>query len=540
MATARRRPGLQNVVIVGDDDVVPFARIPDLTNVSNESDYTGDVLAVNSEDALLGSVITSNVLSDNPYGAFHPVPWLDHQLYVPNVAVGRLVETPDQIIGQLTQFQQFNGELDPKSALTTGYDFLSDGAAKVADSLDGIVGAGNDTRLINGTWTSADLASHFNNATPVPGIASINAHYDHHRLLPGAGNTTGDESDLYTTQNIVRSPVSPQILPGEVLFSMGCHAGLNVSDAFAGTPSADQAQLLLDWPQAFADQGAAVYVGNTGYGYGDTDTVAYSEQLMSNFAARLAGSMSIGQALTFAKQDYYGSLAQYQTYDEKVLSETAFYGLPMYRIGARPAPVGVTAAAPNHALTASATPPSLPFTTDAITGLPAVNLGLTPAFTKVDLGADGAYYTIDGNSEATSGRPILPLTSIDLPPGASGKAAHGIIVTAMTSSDQTNFQQAFSQPVVDQTIPVDPVAEPFPATIHNLTTFFTPDGQQQRAVFTPAQFIPDPTRDARARARSGCSMRSPAKRCTRTAATSRRRRSSKRTRPASAASSRSR
>ena len=43
---------------------------------------------------------------------------------------------------------------------------------------------------------------------------------------------------------------------------------------------------LLDWPQAFADQGAGVYVANTGYGYGDTEIVAYSEKLMALFAER--------------------------------------------------------------------------------------------------------------------------------------------------------------------------------------------------------------------------------------------------------------
>ncbi|MHB8684691.1 MAG: dockerin type I domain-containing protein [Dehalococcoidia bacterium] len=471
-------PDLQNVVITGDDDVIPFARIPDLTHVSNERDYASDIVAINGEGALLGSFVTSNVLSDNPYGAFHPVPWLDHQLYVPNVAVGRLVETPGQIVAQVDQFVRFNGTLDPKTALTTGYDFLSDGATQVANALDGIVGAANDTRLINNTWTSADLAAHFNNGTPVPDIASINAHYDHRRLLPGAGNALGSLGDLFTTQNIVRPPLSPQILPGRVLFSMGCHAGLNISDAFAGTPGAAQAQLLLDWPQAYADQGAAVYVGNTGYGYGDTATVAYSEQLMADFAKRLGGGLTIGQALTYAKQDYFGSLAQYQTYDEKVLSETAFYGLPMFRIGPPKAP--------------PPPPAPLPFTTDAVTGLPAVQLSLAPQFTQVNLGARGSYYAISGQSEATSGRPIEPVTGVDLPADAAGRTARGIIVTAMTSSDQSNFHAVFSKPTVDASLPEQVSTEPFPASIHNLTTFFAPEGQRQRAVFAPAQFIPDP------------------------------------------------
>ena len=36
--------------------------------------------------------------------------------------------------------------------------------------------------------------------------------------------------------------------------------------------------------------GAAAYVANTGYGYGDTDTVAYSEKIMSLFAQKISGA----------------------------------------------------------------------------------------------------------------------------------------------------------------------------------------------------------------------------------------------------------
>ena len=100
---------------------------------------------------------------------------------------------------QVNQFIDFNGRSIRTTALTTGYDFLADGANEIADALDGVVGAANTQRLINETWTSADLTAAFNDATPVPDIASINAHFDHYRLLPGAGNTTNDESDLYTT-----------------------------------------------------------------------------------------------------------------------------------------------------------------------------------------------------------------------------------------------------------------------------------------------------------------------------------------------------
>ena len=60
---------------------------------------------------------------------------------------------------------------------------------------------------------------------------------------------------------------------------MGCHSGLSVSDITIG-------QTNEDWAQALGQQGS-LFVGNTGFGYGDTETVAYTERLMALFAERV-------------------------------------------------------------------------------------------------------------------------------------------------------------------------------------------------------------------------------------------------------------
>ena len=115
----------------------------------------------------------------------------------------------------------------------------------------------------------------------------------------------------------------------EVVFSMGCHSGLNAPDSYGGTRRGD-------WAQTFAGRGTAVFVGNTGYGYGDFKTVALSERLMKLFAQNLDGNFDVGRALLEAKRDYYLSAGNYQGYDEKVLQQAVFYGLPMYHIDATP------------------------------------------------------------------------------------------------------------------------------------------------------------------------------------------------------------
>lgn len=469
-------PNLENIVIVGSDEVVPQARVPDLTTIANEREYAPDVLDVAGNNALLGSFITANILSDNPYADFNPVRWLDRQLYVPDIALGRLVETPGQIVRQIDQFNAFNGLLNPATATTTGYDFLADGSTAIAGQVDGVVGATNHTRLISELWTDDDFSAAFEADSPAPNVASVNAHFDHHRMLPGAGNSTGDQSDLYTSDRIRRdAPTDPRVFGRALVFSMGCHSGLNVADTLAPAPTAAQQERLLDWPEAFADQDAAIYIANTGYGYGDTERVAYSEELMLRFS-QLMNTMSVGQALTFAKQLYFAQHVQYETYDEKVLAETTFYGLPMFKMA--------------NLVPPPADPQTLPLITNGPSGFDEVSIASSPLFSLVNT-ASGSYYTIGGSADVTSGRPMQPTIGFELPDAADGKVARGIIMNSAVSTDEPNFNALFSTPTIDFGMPEDAQAALFPASFHTINTYLTPFGQQQRATFMPAQFIPD-------------------------------------------------
>ena len=82
---------------------------------------------------------------------------------------------------------------------------------------------------------------------------------------------------------------------------MGCHAGLSVFDL----RPVEQPRLGA----AFAQKGAAAYVANTGFGYGDSTTIAYSEDSNRRFARSGRGltnptgaDLTVGEALTVAKQ----------------------------------------------------------------------------------------------------------------------------------------------------------------------------------------------------------------------------------------------
>ncbi|MET0578828.1 MAG: hypothetical protein ABW122_09225, partial [Ilumatobacteraceae bacterium] len=324
-------PTVAHLVIVGNDDQIPFARLRDATVYSNERDYSSEV--GDAQSPLTAALALGYLFSDDAYADAHPLSVGTRELFVPTIAIGRLVEKPDEIVTALDSYVRFDGQLDPTTALSTGYDFLSDGADAVAAAL-AANGLSTDT-LIGDTWTADDLEADLNAA---PDVASVNAHFDHARALPADQERAGVQDNLYTLENIADR--TGDGLEGSVLFSMGCHAGLSVSDiTVSGLRQAD-------WAQTISGLGA-VFAGNTGYGYGDDAVVGATEDLMLRFATALDGTLTIGQAMALAKQQYQAANAAHITpFDEKVLAEVVVYGLPQLRVG-----TGATAPpAPNPAL----------------------------------------------------------------------------------------------------------------------------------------------------------------------------------------------
>ena len=247
-------------------------------------------------------------------------------------------------------------------------------------------------------------------ASNPPTLDSINAHYDHFRSLPADENAAHREDILYTTADLAGRSTA-----GRVIFTMGCHSALPVSDFVLGSA------LNADWSQAYAQSGAVIYMGNTGYGLGDTAAVLYSEKLNLLFADRLDGSMTVGQALAFAKQEYAATPTQ-SGYHLKVIDEATMMGLPMYRVG-----TGAIAPPPTPAIT----------TTDSATGLPSAPFNVTPSFTLTTT-AIGNYYTSD-DSFAENRRPIEPTAKLDIT--QPGLVAHGALLTALTSTDDPTSTQ---------------------------------------------------------------------------------------------------
>ncbi|MGH9137524.1 MAG: hypothetical protein ACRD0G_10815 [Acidimicrobiales bacterium] len=462
--TAGGLPELRSIVLVGPDDALAQARVPDLAHLSNESEYGLDAAVGAAKDTAVSRALADGyVLTDDPYGDFDPRPWLNGQLYVPDVALGRLVESPAEIVDTLQRFVDFDGALDPQAAFVTGYDFMIDGATAMADALASAVPT--DSRIDN-TWTSADALAGLNG--DAAGIAALNAHYDHYRALPAEEFFAGGEADLVTTA--ASAPA-----PGSILFTMGCHSGLNIPDIGVVSPSPSQQARLLDWAQN-AGQNGAIFAGNTGFGYGDTEAVAYSERLLAYYAENLAtGTMTAGQALLFAKQRYAGELGVAGVYDAKILEVSTFYGLPMWRIGADGAEAG---------------PAALPPVSDPTeVTLRSSSFSVSPTTEEV-VTDRGSYWVVPGEApQVTHFNPIQPRLTVDVT-DPDGLPVHGALLESLTSSDIPGVDPVFARPTIDLAADEPEVSATeayFPAQIQGVHSVGTPDGRVDHLVLMPGQ-----------------------------------------------------
>jgi hypothetical protein len=326
---------LEYIVIVGGDNMIPFFRYPDNALLGPESDYFPPVLDTTSSQA---SLRLNYVLSQDGYGASEFLSLNGTEMPVPDLAVGRLVETPGDILKQLeAYFQTVNGvpTAPPESALVTGYDFMDDTAQAVKNELIAALGPGRmvDTLITpNGVspldpsaWTAFQLDEKLKSRR-----------YD---LVFLAGHFAADGALAadFTTALVPTDILSYTVNMRNTLFySMGCHSGYNVVNEHR-VPNVTSE---LDWASVFAEKGVT-WIGGTGFQYGDTEFIDYSERLYLDFTRNLRyedpsdpqyAPVAIGKALVRAKQRYLAQTPAIKGIHEKSLLIPTIYGLPMFSI----------------------------------------------------------------------------------------------------------------------------------------------------------------------------------------------------------------
>ena len=483
--TYRTNPGIENVVVVGSDRIVPFARLADRTLLGNEQDYAltfGDDLS----SPLYAALSAGTFYSDDPYADTTPRLVNDRALYVPERAIGRLVEDPTSIIGQLRSFVEQDGKLRTDSGLVTGYDFVEDSSLLIADRLssdpsDGVSGpiTGETVRLINDDWDAQALDEVlFPQDAPGAGVGAVNGHFSHQ----GTQSAFGSENDVLEDA-LFTTDIGTTDFTGSLIYTLGCHSGLSVSEEIGGI-------LGVDWAEALGRAGAGAYVAQTGFGYGSSNSVQLTETLMVDFTEFLDGNFTVGEALKLAKNEYYASLGAISVYDEKSTQQAVLYGLPF--------------AVPDVADPAERPQPParLALTASGVDGLAvaAVDADVDVVARETD---DGTLFEIDGRSYAPQENPLQPITSIDATgPDADGdglpdQRLHGALLIggeAYLFGDETGpavVDPVYQTPTIndgDNEPELQPIDAVYPISPLSVSDSLTEFGARDSVVVQPGRF----------------------------------------------------
>src|SRR5262249_46922421 len=147
----------------------------------SESTYTGSSGDLTPTGTTVGRALANNMyLSDDPLVVLDEIRPDNHlelsgTLFLPDLAVGRLVETPAAITKTISTFISQDGVLDLSvlgsaghKVLVTGYDFLSDTAneirtqweAALHEPTDADPLAPVDGTLVGGRWDDDVLRAH--------------------------------------------------------------------------------------------------------------------------------------------------------------------------------------------------------------------------------------------------------------------------------------------------------------------------------------------------------------------------------------------
>ena len=512
-AVRKQDPGLKYVVLVGSDHVIPFFRYPDTAGLGPESSYAPPVFDTTLSYASLNS---NDFLSQDAYGASTTLNLQGVELPVPDLPVGRLMETAGEIDGMLQAYMNTSGDLGPKgngivaaptSSLVTGYDFMTSGANAVEANLcAGLGTCGSPAGPSNPINTTLITPEGSNPGIPPPGSWTASQLKTaltgtRHDLIFLAGHFSADNTeaaDFATTMNSLDLLNSNVNLQNSIVFSAGCHSGYNIvnGDAVPGVTQPD------DWAEVFAQKQATLIAG-TGYQYGDTSFLAYSEKLYAQFSHDLllgSGPVAVGSALVAAKQDYLGTTTGLQGIDIKSLLESTLYGLPMLSVdmpaGRIAPPTSNSIVVPSDVLTK----PGL------VLGLSSADLTLTPqlsnpphttALQPTNGGPTVTATNLSGPDGVTTspGAPVLPLAISDVT--AAGKVLRGVGfrsgiysdtppgITPLTGAPGTDLNGVHT-PFISSTF--------FPSRLWTVNYFgglTAPASTETQLMLTPAQYESD-------------------------------------------------
>lgn len=442
-------PNLQYLVLVGSDEIIPHRRFLESENlvIGPEKKYYEEKLSKLLPETLVSQAFKLGYhLTDSFYGSLrNNLLFNGQEVHIPELAIGRLVETPDEIASYIKNFVQ-GGVTTLNTALVTGYDFLLDQATLMRDRLM-LTGATVGSLISDGWLANNELHNALLNRYD---LIALNGHFDHHQSLAAGYDLPGvsAEQKLLSSAELLDPNYD---LKGALLITVGCHSGLNVPSTLTGDEMRDFAQTLL--------LRGATLIGNTGYGYGDSEEIILSELLVRLVVDLLiSGVPSIGKALMLAKQKYLHSSGPYgfSEYDIKVLNISTLYGLPMYEFRA------LKTILPEEDNLTPLVKIGLPGPIKNVIGKNPVPLNNMTSF-PVTLDLPGSSWTSEEKKDGTifkplqnskfhapPAHPIMPKVVLSLDKNISkGAYAHGVILKAAKFSNFYNITPQISSPTAD-------------------------------------------------------------------------------------------
>lgn len=322
-------PNLNNVIIVGSHEVLPMQARP--ADNYNETSWSLPQTSGYLYD-LYHAGAFGHYLTDTPYGDLSYIDdgWGADRSLHPELAVGRLVETPTQIRDLIDTYIAGQAYLSNAAMLAAGSNDFMDGARAAADAM----GSEADDSLIQSGFPSSLLS------------AKISAH-PNIMFLAGHGNYNWITTRKWD-QGFQSGPTANQgdmsevgDLPNAVVVADGCHNGVNFGNQLYHAPTS--APTFADFPEEFARRHAGVYLAATGYTWisasdasDDVAAALYSEQIAALYLKHLLrdGYITSGQAWLATVDDYLATAGPTALTDgahRRVLATYTLYGFPTYR-----------------------------------------------------------------------------------------------------------------------------------------------------------------------------------------------------------------
>ena len=425
--------GLTYVVVVGGDDVHPFARVQDTTTLAHEREHLASVARqTGGWNPLLAAHAGGYLLTDDPMVTRNPRVWGADLLWLPDLVSSRLYGDPLDILVQLGAFAATDGIVEIDRAIVSGEDFLADGAFDAAAYLASI-GVTVDDRLLHEAGTALDDLSSREDVIAAlsddSDLSLLFQHADQSNLQSALGTAARFGDTVSTSDHDALGLSFGQVVAGTV-----CHFGLQIPEQYLdpsgfGGPT---------WGEVLGRRSSTSFLAaHTSYGYGISEGRDLSEELVNLLTRNAMTGASWGEALRRAKVEYFATRSAYGEHQRKAIMTLTGSGLPFVRV-ADPAP----STGPDVVTSTIGVDPNTGLSTAALS-VPTLGVGgpgCTNCLERVSVpstaGRDGGTYHRAvtgglGGAQGPEGRPLVPITTTvhDL----GGAVVGGVVVTGITS-----------------------------------------------------------------------------------------------------------